>query len=311
MKKIFLITLITLTVLTVAQAVPGEVNFSKDASYAIGLNIGSSFREGMTTDSVYPDIEEFLMGLRDGINNRFVRFDIETARELIDREFHALTERLETIQAVPGEVNFNKDASFAVGLNIGASLREGMIADNVYPDIEEFFMGMRDGINNRFVRFNLETARELIEREFNALSERLKAIARQNEIDYLTENARRPGIQRTSSGLQYQIITDERGRRPTRRDTVMIHYEGKFTDGTILDSTYEHGEPMVLELANTIPGLQEGLQMMSVGSKYIFTIPSVLGYGEEATRDPWTNEVIIPQYAVLIYEIELLQINPR
>jgi len=166
MKKIFLITLITLTVLTVAQAVPGEVNFSKDASYAIGLNIGSSFREGMTADSVYPDIDEFLMGMRNGIEERFLRFNLETASELIDSAFNALTERLEIAQAVPGEVNFDKDASYALGLYIGDSLKEGMIADGVYPDIDEFLIGMRDGIENRLARFDLETARHLIDVAF-------------------------------------------------------------------------------------------------------------------------------------------------
>ena len=310
MKKIFLITLITMTVYTAAQAAPGEVNFDKDASYAVGLNIGFNLREGMTADSVYPDINELLIGMRDGIENRRARFDLETARELIESAFNALTERLGTRQAVPGVVNFDRNASYAVGLNLGASIREGMINDGVYPDINEFIIGMRDGFENRRARFDLETANELIETAFNTVTEKIRVIAMQKEIDYLAENARKPGVQRTQSGLQYQIITDRRGRRPTRRDTVMVHYEAKFTDGTIFDSTYERGEPLVFELIDSTPGLQEGLQMMSVGSKYILTIPSALGYGEEATRDLWTGEIIIPQHSVLIYEVELLQINP-
>jgi len=213
-------------------------------------------------------------------------------------------------QAVPGEVNFSKDASYAIGLNIGASLREGMTADSVYPDIDEFLMGMRDGINDKFDRFDLETARHLIDVAFAAVTEKILAAAMQKETDYLAENARRPGVQRTQSGLQYQIITDRRGVRPTARDTVLVHYEAKLTDGTIFDSSYERGEPTVFELNNVIDGFIEGLQLMSVGSKYIFTIPSALAYGEVGQKNHWTGETIIPPFAVLIFEVELLQINP-
>jgi len=212
--------------------------------------------------------------------------------------------------SLPGEVNFDKDASYAVGLNIGSSLREGMAADQVYPDINEFLKGMRDGMEGRQGRFDLEEARQKIETAFTELQERLKAEAIQKETDYLAENAKKPGVIITPSGLQYVVVTEGAGNNAEITDNVLVHYHGKFTNNNTYISTIDNDEPVIVEVTNRIKGLEEGLQLMNVGSKYTFTIPSELGFGEFGERIPWTGEIIVPPYSVLIFDVELLEIIP-
>ena len=212
--------------------------------------------------------------------------------------------------SLPGEVNFDNDASYAIGLNIGSSLRDGMSADQVYPNVDQFLKGMRDGIEGRTPRFDLEEARNKIDAAFNALQEKIKADALKKETDYLAENAKKPGVVITPSGLQYEVVQEGSGANPDITDNVLVHYHATFTNGVVFDSSQDRGEPAIMALGNVISGWQEGLQLMSVGSNYIFTIPSALGYGEEGMRNNWTGEVIIPQYAVLIFDVELLEINP-
>ena len=213
--------------------------------------------------------------------------------------------------SLPGEVNFDNDASYAIGLNIGASLREGMTADQVYPNIDQFLKGMRDGIEGRQARFDLEEARIKIDEAFNALQEKMKADAIKKETEYLAQNARKSGVTVTPSGLQYEIVEESEGQKPVLTDTVLVNYHATFIDGNVFDSSFDRGEPTTLSLNQVIEGWQEGLQLMSVGSKFIFTIPSALGYGEEGQRNPWSGEYIIPQFATLIFDVELLEINPN
>jgi len=211
-----------------------------------------------------------------------------------------------------GEVNFDRDASYALGLNIGANLKEGLNEDNLIPNIDEFIKGLRDGITGKEPRFSLHEARERIKIAYDAVAEIHAAEAVQKENEFLAENARKPGVNITSSGLQYEIITERTGgQRPTEQDIVLVHYEGKFINGKFFDSTYTRGQPQAMELDYIIPGWSEGVQLMTVGSKYILYVPSALAYGEEGFIDNWSGEVIIPPFSTLIFEVELLEINPN
>ncbi|MCL2758963.1 MAG: FKBP-type peptidyl-prolyl cis-trans isomerase [Treponema sp.] len=201
-----------------------------------------------------------------------------------------------------GEVNFDKDASYAIGLNIGSNLREGLIADGVYPNIDEFIKGMRDGITGREPRFDLFEARDRIEAAFDAMMEGKNADAIQEEIDFLAENARNPGIIITPSGLQYEVLVETSGPKPTIDSVVKVHYEGRLTDGYLFDNSYETQAPVQFPLSGVITGWAEGLQLMSVGSKYKLYIPSEMGYGPYGMGP-------IPPYATLIFTVELLEIS--
>ena len=120
---------------------------------------------------------------------------------------------------------------------------------------------------------------------------------------FLAENAEREGVSVTDSGLQYEVITESDGDKPTEDDTVSVHYVGTLMDGTEFDSSIARGEPASFPLKGVIPGWTEGLQLMEVGSKYRFVIPSELAYGERGA-----GEAIGPG-ETLVFEVELLEIK--
>ena len=120
---------------------------------------------------------------------------------------------------------------------------------------------------------------------------------------FLAANKDKDGVETTESGLQYQVITQGDGPRPTVDDMVRVHYKGTLLDGETFDSSYERNEPAVFALRQVVPGWQEGIALMPVGSKYRFWIPSELGYGEQGTP----GGPIGPNQ-VLVFEVELQDI---
>lgn len=120
---------------------------------------------------------------------------------------------------------------------------------------------------------------------------------------FLAENKLRPEVDTTASGLQYEVVIEGDGNRPTANDQVTVHYEGKLLDGTIFDSSFERNQEIQFSLGQVIPGWTEGLQLMKPGAKYIFYIPSDLAYGERGAGAE------IPPNSTLIFTIELLSID--
>ena len=120
---------------------------------------------------------------------------------------------------------------------------------------------------------------------------------------FLAENAKHDDIHVTASGLQYKIVKQSDGPKPTANDTVEVHYHGTFIDNKAFDSSYSRGIPISFPLDGVIKGWTEGLQLMSVGSIYKFYIPYQLAYGEKGYPGA------IPGYATLIFEVELLGIQ--
>lgn len=120
---------------------------------------------------------------------------------------------------------------------------------------------------------------------------------------FLAENAKKEGVKVTESGLQYEVITAADGPKPKAEEKVRVKYKGTFIDGAEFDSTDKSngGEPVEFQLNQVIPGWTEGVQLMGVGSKFKFTIPAALGYGD---RDVGP----IPANSVLQFEVELLGI---
>ena len=121
---------------------------------------------------------------------------------------------------------------------------------------------------------------------------------------FLAENAKRPDVQTTASGLQYRVITQGSGPKPGPRSTVEVHYRGTFIDGREFDSSYRRGQTISFPLNGVISGWTEGLQLMPVGSKYELFIPYQLAYGERGTPGG-----PIPGGAALIFEVELIGVR--
>lgn len=197
--------------------------------------------------------------------------------------------------------NFGKDASYALGMSIGAGYRDNMISNGIIPNLDELLKGIKDGLSGEETRFNTDKAEEIINTAFSAILEERNAGLIQQEIDFLAGNAKKPGIKITPSGLQYEILIEANGPRPSINDRVQVHYEGRLAGGMLFSTSYDYGEPVIFALNQVIPGWSEGLQLMSVGSKYRFFIPSEIGYGS-------SGEGPIPPYATLVFVVELLGI---
>jgi len=187
--------------------------------------------------------------------------------------------------------SFGKDPSYALGMNIGSSLK----ADNIYPDWNEFLQGMKDILYGNDARFTMENASQIFYEAYNANTEKVQS-------GFLEENKHKPGVITTESGLQYEVITQGDGPKPTAQDTVRVHYKGTLVNGNEFDSSYSRGQPAEFPLDGVIAGWTEGLQLMNTGSKYRLFIPSQLGYGPEGRGQQ------IPPDSTLIFEVELLEI---
>jgi FKBP-type peptidyl-prolyl cis-trans isomerase len=194
------------------------------------------------------------------------------------------------------ETTFDKDASYALGMNIGFN----MAKDDISPDLDEVLKGMRDVLAGTKPRLDELEAQMKLEQAFFTLFERKNSEAVKIETAFLAENSKKPGVLITASGLQYEIIDEGGGEKPQAADIVKIHYHGMLIDGTVFD-TSTWGEPVEFPLVYGIPGWIEGIQLMSVGSKYKFYIPSELAYGPQG-REP------IPPHSPLIFEVELFAI---
>jgi FKBP-type peptidyl-prolyl cis-trans isomerase len=121
---------------------------------------------------------------------------------------------------------------------------------------------------------------------------------------FLEENKNKPGVKTTASGLQYKVIKDGTGPQPKATDMVTVNYRGTLIDGTEFDSSYKRGQPATFPLNGVIKGWTEGLQLMKVGSKYQFFVPSNLAYGERSVGPD------IAANATLIFEVELQDVKP-
>jgi FKBP-type peptidyl-prolyl cis-trans isomerase FklB len=122
--------------------------------------------------------------------------------------------------------------------------------------------------------------------------------------NFLTQNAKKSDIHTTKSGLQYQIISQGKGKKPTKDSKVEVHYEGRLLDGTVFDSSIARDEPVTFTLSQVIKGWQEGLLLMNEGSTYRFFIPAKLAYGETGAGNA------IPPNSALIFDLKLLHVLP-
>lgn len=137
-----------------------------------------------------------------------------------------------------------------------------------------------------------------------AQAEKAKPVIAANQ-KFLEENKTKPGVKTTASGLQYEVLKEGSGARPAATDTVVVNYAGTLIDGTEFDNSYKRGQPIEFPLNRVIPGWTEGLQLMTVGSKYKFYIPHQLGYGMNGAGGS------IPGGATLIFEVELLNVKGK
>ncbi|WP_025820915.1 FKBP-type peptidyl-prolyl cis-trans isomerase [Shewanella marina] len=193
-------------------------------------------------------------------------------------------------------------ASYGVGRQLGEQL-----AANSFEgiDINAVQVGLADAFNGQasaVAMEDLQIAFTEISRRLQKIQEEAAEAASAEGVAFLAENAKRDGVFVTDSGLQYEIITEGTGAKPTVDSTVRTHYHGSFINGDVFDSSVARGEPAEFPVSGVIAGWTEALQMMPVGSKWKLTVPSHLAYGERGAGGA------IPPFATLVFEVELLDI---
>ena len=192
--------------------------------------------------------------------------------------------------------------SYALGLIIGNNLK-GMNIEGLLTT--EFTRAVEQVLNGEKTEMTEVQAQGLVQEFLREQQEAAGKAAREAGEQFLAENAKREGVKVTETGLQYEVLTPALGVKPTPTDTVTCHYEGRLTDGTVFDSSYRRGEPASFPLQGVIRGWTEGLQLMSIGSKFRFFIPFDLAYGAQGAGGS------IPPYAALIFDVELLGIEGK
>jgi len=190
--------------------------------------------------------------------------------------------------------------SYALGLSMGQNLMGSGVEKLNYQDLAA---GIEDVLTHQQPKISYQEAQQVLNTFFQELETKVAGAAKADGEKFLAENAKREGVKVTASGLQYEVLEPSLGQKPKATDTVRVHYEGTLIDGTVFDSSYKRGESISFPLNGVIKGWTEGLQLMSIGSKYKFFIPYQLAYGERGAG------ASIPPYAALIFTVELLGIE--
>lgn len=197
--------------------------------------------------------------------------------------------------------------SYALGLNIGQQLKQMGLKDSLV--VADFAASISDMLQGNELKVSLQEANGILQKFFEEQEERQQAAAREagkaareEGEKFLAENAKKPGITVTASGLQYEVLTEGTGKQPKATDTVRCHYEGTLINGKVFDSSYRRNEPCDFGLNQVISGWTEGVQLMKEGAKYRFYIPYNLAYGERGAGSD------IPPYAALIFDVELIKV---
>ena len=190
--------------------------------------------------------------------------------------------------------------SYAIGLSMGQNLMGSGVTSLEYADLAA---GIKDVLEKNQPQISYQEAQQVLGKFFSELEAKIAGEAKAAGEAFLAENAKRKGVKVTESGLQYEVLEATIGQKPKATDKVRVHYEGTLIDGTVFDSSYKRGESITFGLNQVIKGWTEGLQLMSIGSKYKLYLPYQLAYGE---RGAGAN---IPPYAVLIFTVELLGIE--
>ena len=182
------------------------------------------------------------------------------------------------------------------------------IGGNVLKDIPEankelILQGLKDKLYGNTPAVE-DPTNQMLGNYFKQKAERDAQSAMQEGISFLEENKKNPNVKVTASGLQYEVMKEGNGLKPTATSKVKVHYHGTTPSGEVFDSSVKRGEPITFGLNQVIKGWTEGLQLMAVGSKYRLFIPQELAYG----ANPQPGSAIKP-YMPLVFEVELLGIE--
>jgi len=214
-------------------------------------------------------------------------------------------------QAAPAATQLSSDKarlSYAIGMDIGMSLK----SLNADLDRTVLLAAINDRLDDAKLKLSDAEASKAKQAFFKQQAAKRaaeqKAAAEKNKADgaaFLAENGKKSGVTTTKSGLQYEVLKQGNGAKPKATDKVTVNYRGTLIDGTEFDSSYKRGQPVTFPLNGVIKGWTEGVQLMTVGSKFRFAIPSDLAYGPRGAGPK------IGPDSVLVFEVELLGIGDK
>ena len=195
--------------------------------------------------------------------------------------------------------------SYALGINVGNDFAKNLKSiPGGKSNFDLVIKGFTTAMKGDSALMSTEQAMEYFNNYIQAAQGKETESKKNAGEKFLAENMKGEGVNVTLSGFQYKVLVPAEGKKPQAQDTVKVHYTGTLLDGTKFDSSVDRGEPIEFPLNQVIKGWTEGVQLMAVGSKYQFFIPYNLGYGEQGAGG------VIPPFATLIFEVELLDIKP-
>jgi FKBP-type peptidyl-prolyl cis-trans isomerase len=202
--------------------------------------------------------------------------------------------------APAGGVSLKTDeekAGYAIGLQIGARMQGANL------DANAIAAGIKDAINNakpQLTDEEMQAAVTAVQKKMQSADEQAQAANAKAGETFLAENAKKPGVTTTASGLQYKVNASGKGKTPKATDTVSVNYKGSLVSGKVFDES--HGEPVTFPVNGVIPGWTEALQLMKEGDKWTLYIPAKLAYGENAPPSIGPNQV-------LVFDVELVSVK--
>ncbi len=189
--------------------------------------------------------------------------------------------------------------SYALGMSIANNILAGGVKN---LNVEEFIKGLNAVLNNGETGLSISEAQQILNEYFTKIQKEKAGVLKEEGETFLAENAKKEGVVTLPSGLQYKVIKEGTGARPSANNSVKCHYEGRLVNGTKFDSSYDRNEPAVFGVTQVIPGWVEALQLMPAGAKWQLYIPYNLAYGENGAGQS------IPPYAALVFDVELLEV---
>lgn len=189
--------------------------------------------------------------------------------------------------------------SYGLGMGIGQNLLSMGVKG---MSVEDFVKGLIDVLEGNKTELTHSEAQKVVNEHFQKLAEEAYAVNKQAGEKFLAENAKKEGVVVLPSGLQYEVLAEGNGKKPSATDRVQCHYEGTLIDGTIFDSSIKRGEPAVFGVNQVIRGWVEALQLMQEGAKWRLYIPYDMAYGERGAGE------MIPPYSALVFDVELIKV---
>ena len=209
-------------------------------------------------------------------------------------------------KGAPMELKTQQDkASYSIGVSIGKNLKDQKVeinTDILVKGLLDAYTGAKTHLTEKEMGDVLTQFQQEIMAKAQEEAAKKGGENKSKGEKFLADNKNKPGVKTTPSGLQYTVISEGTGPKPTASSTVKVHYTGKLIDGTTFDSSVDRGEPIEFPLNGVIKGWTEGVQLMSKGSKYKFFIPSDLAYGDRGAGNA------IGPNETLVFEVVLLDI---